>query len=144
MGLADYIKLGSLGFKPSEIKEFTKNQNITMSEIISLAESGYSAADINELISLNGAGESDTAGTQGADDRLGLNDPPEIDGARASADYKEQLEAAQKEAAQKEKEAEELKAKLLAAQQLNASRNLGGEPAKTNREQVQEAFRGLY
>ena len=136
MGLADFIKLGSMGFKPSEIRELNK-QGISTNEVAQLAENGYSVAEINELISLSGTDEKTTAGIQGADEQSGPIVPPANDGEKASADYKEALDAAQKEA-------EELKKKLLIAQEQNSRRNLGSVEQTTNREKVQEAFRGLY
>lgn len=137
MGIADLIKLGAHGFKPSEIKEF-KEKGISSEEVIRLSENGYTAADINELITLSGEGVSVQPGNEGAQNPPGPAEEPGNEGAEDKPDYKAQAEAAAREA-------EELKKKLAEAQARNSARDLsGGAPVKTAREQVQEAFRQIY
>lgn len=137
MGLADMIKLGGYGYKLSEIKEL-KEKGIDTGEVLRLAENGYSAADVSELITLAGNGESDTAGKQGADNASGPEHSPENEGAAAMSEYKEKIEA-------QAKEIEELKKKQAEIQQQNSTRNLAGAGnVKTAREQFQEALRTLY
>jgi len=137
MGLADLIKLGAHGFKPAEIKQF-KEKGISTDEVIRLSENGYSAADINELIALDGAGEQVQPGNMEPVKSQGPATSPDNEGEPDKADYKKEAENAQKEA-------EELKKKLAEAQAKNSVRDLsGGAPPKSAREQVQEAFRTLY
>lgn len=137
MGLADLIKLGAHGFKPAEIKQF-KEKGISTDEVIRLSENGYSAADINELITLSGEGEQVQPGHDGQTSQQGPAGDPGNDGEEDKPDYKKEAEEAQKEA-------EELKKKLAEAQAKNSVRDLsGGAQPKSAREQVQEAFRTLY
>lgn len=137
MGLADYIKLGGYGYKLSEIKDLTQ-KGIDTSEVLRLAENGYSAADVSELITLAGAGEQVQPGNDGHNDQPGPTDPQENKGAAAESEYKAQIEA-------QAKEIEELKKKQAEIQMQNSSRNLAGAAdLKTPREQFQEALRGLY
>lgn len=137
MGLADLIKLGAHGFKPAEIKAF-KEKGISTDEVIRLSENGYSAADINELITLSGEGEQVQPGNEGEEKPQGPADASGNEGEKDKPDYK-------KEAEESQKEAEELKKKLADLQAKNSVRDLsGGASAKTAREQVQEAFRTLY
>ena len=137
MGLADFIKLGSMGFKPSEIKGF-KEQGIPTEQVVKLAENGYSVAEINELITLSGTDEQLQPGNGEQTPSAGPQVTPDNEGAKAEQQYKEQLEEMQKAK-------DELEKKLAAAQQANSSRNLASAAnMKTPREQVQEAFRGLY
>ena len=51
MKIADMIKLGVKGFKPSDIKTINES-GIDTESIINLAENGYSVTDVSELISL--------------------------------------------------------------------------------------------
>ena len=137
MGLADYIKLGAHGFKPAEIKQF-KTAGVSMEEVIRLSESGYSAADISELITLAGEGEQLQPGNNEEKEPHGPADASGNEGEDDKPDYKKEAEDAQKEAA-------DLRKKLAEAQLKNANKDLsGGSPVKTAREQVQEAFRTLY
>ena len=137
MGLADYIKLGAHGFKPAEIRQF-KEAGVSMDEVIRLSENGYSAADINELITLSGEGEQVQPGHEGEEKPHGPADASGHEGEEDKPDYKKEAEASQKEA-------EELKKKLADLQAKNSVRDLsGGATVKTAREQVQEAFRTLY
>lgn len=137
MGLADMIKLGGYGYKLSEIKEL-KEKGIETNEILRLAENGYSAADVSELITLAGAGEQVQPGNKGLKDSSGPVNPPENEGAAAESEYKAQLEA-------QAKELEDLKKKLTISQQQNSQKNLGTSgDIKTPRELVQQAFREIY
>ena len=136
MGLADYIKLGSYGFKPSEIRSF-KEKGIPSDQVIRLAENGYSVADVNELITLAGNDGSLQPGNEEHDNPAGPQNSPENEGAKAESDYKKQLE-------EMTRKNDELEKKLAAAQQANSSRNPGPAEVKTARETMQEAFRALY
>lgn len=137
MGLADLLKLGLRGFTPAEIKTF-RDSGISTDEVIRLSENGYSAADINELITLGGTGEQVQPGNEEHTDPSGPADLSGNEGDPEESSYKKRLD-------DQEKEIEEQKKLLQKLQEKNSSRDLSGSgPHMTARDQVQEAFKNLY
>lgn len=135
MELVNLLKLGTMGFKPADIKKINE-AGINTDQIIDLAKNGYSTADVNELITLT---QDQVDSTQPAEDVKpkepeGANNNP---GDNASEDYKKELE-------QKTKELDELKKTVSDLQNKIVSRNVGGGNQVSNREKFQEALKGLY
>lgn len=136
MKLADMIKLGVKGFKPSDIKTINES-GIDTDAIISLAENGYSAGDVSELITLAQTNaESLQPGNDGQADPQEPADHSGDEGAKQD-DYIEKINA-------QEKELTRMRQMLEAAQAQNSQRNLGGNEPKNNRKAVQEIFRNIY
>ena len=131
MELINAIKLGTMGFKPNEIKQFSES-GIDSDTVIELAKNGYKAEDVNELIKLAStepkpepaktepAKTPDDAGTPAGETK----DQPDIDKLR--------------------KELEEEKAKVITLQKQNAQKNLGPDKTETPRQSFQNALRDLY
>jgi len=136
MKIAEMIKLGAKGFKPSDIRELS-GSGMSTDDVIKLAENGYSVADVKELINLAGSEETVQPGNKGADDLQGPADPPGNAGDTGQEDYKEKFMA-------QEAELVKMRKSLEALQQENSRRNLGGAEQKTSRENVQEILRQLY
>ena len=136
MKIAEMIKLGAKGFKPSDIKELS-GSGMSTDDVIKLAESGYSVADVKELISLAGSEENIQPQDAGADDQQGPADPSDNSGDNGQPDYKAMYEAQEAELVKTRKSLETL-------QQQNSRRNLGGAEQKTSRDKVQEIFKNLY
>lgn len=136
MKIAEMIKLGAKGFKPSDIKELS-GSGMSTDDVIKLAESGYSVADVKELISLAGSEENIQPQDTGADDQQGPADPSDNGGDNGRPDYKAMYEAQEVELVKARKSLETL-------QQQNSRRNLGGAEQKTSRDKVQEIFKNLY
>ena len=136
MKIAEMIKLGAKGFKPSDIKELS-GSGMSTDDVIKLAESGYSVADVKELISLAGSEENIQPQDTGADDQHGPADPSDNGGDDSQPDYKAMYEAQEAELVKARKSLETL-------QQQNSRRNLGGAEQKTSRDKVQEIFKNLY
>jgi hypothetical protein len=130
MGITDYIKLGMLGIKPAEIKEL-KEKELTMDQIVGLAEKGYTPADMAALAELASETPEDKP-------------TPEPDKKTGEPDDKSK----QSEDKQKTEENQELlKAQqlILKLQNQLAGKDLsGGKPEKSNREKVQDIFRNIY
>lgn len=133
MKIADMIKLGARGFKPSDIREIG-DSGMSTDDVLKLAENGYSVAEVKELISLSGTDENAQPGNEGPINPSGPADPPGHDGASELEDKIKALEAE----LQKQTEA------LKAAQAANSQRNLGAPETKTARDQVQEIFKNIY
>lgn len=135
MKIADMIKLGVKGFKPADIRQIN-DSGIDTDSIINLAQNGYSAKDVNELITLAkesellqpGNDEPDTQGLAGAQGN---------EGEPAGDDYKQKAES-------QEQEIQKLKEQLKIAQSQNAQKNLGSAEPVNPREEVKEAFRQIY
>lgn len=136
MKLSEMLKLGFKGFKPSDIKTINES-GINTDEVIKLAESGYSIADVNELISLAGNDESVQPGNEAPADQQGPVDHAGSEGEESENNYNEKLSA-------QSQEIESLKAQLKAVQLQNSTRNLGGAEPKDPRKEVQEIFRQIY
>ena len=133
MKIADMIRLGAKGFKPSDIREIGES-GMSTDDVLKLAENGYSVADVKELISLSGSEEEVQPGNEEHTEPSGPVVSPENDGAGKSEDKIKALEAE----LQKQTEA------LKAAQAANSQRNLGAPETKTARDQVQEIFKNIY
>ena len=136
MEILNAIKLGTMGYKPEEIKRI-KESGIETKEIIKLAENGYTAADVDELIKLTkddadvlqpGHEENNvpdkTPGDDGADSDFNINN--------------EEMQA-------KDKEIEDLKKQVANLQEAFSRRDRSGEMNITsNRDQVREIFKTIY
>lgn len=133
MKIADMIRLGAKGFKPSDIREIGES-GVSTDDVLKLAENGYSVADVKELISLSGSEEGVQPGNEGPTDPSGPAELPGNDGESGLEDKIKTLEAE----LQKQTEA------LKAAQAANSQRNLGAPETKTAREEVQEIFKNIY
>ena len=137
MTIAEMIKLGVKGFKPSEIRSIN-DAGIATNEIISLAENGYSVNDVNELITL--AQESRVL-QPGNDEPKAAQEPAQLSGSEGenekTAYYNEEIKA-------KNAEIEKLKATLATVQNQNSTRNLGPTEPKDPRKEIQEIFKGIY
>ena len=133
MKIAEMIKLGAKGFKPSDIREIGES-GVSSDDVLKLAENGYSIADVKELISLSGTDEKVQPGNEGQTDPSGPAELPGNDGVNELEDKIKALEA------ELLKQTDALKA----AQAANSQRNLGAPETKTARDQVQEIFRNIY
>lgn len=134
MELLNMVKLGTMGFKPADIKAINAS-GIESEQIIELAKAGYQATDVNELIKLAqdepkpqpeekpAAEPEKPAETAGADGELD--------------DIKKKLEETQKQLAEQTEA-------LKKAQSKNASKDLGGGNQKTAADLVKESLRTLY
>lgn len=128
MGITDYIKLGMLGIKPAEIKEL-KEKELTMEQIVGLAEKGYTPADMAALAELASETPED-------------HPTPEPDKKTGEPDDKPKQPEDKKEENQELLKAQQL---ILKLQNQLAGKDLsGGKPEKTNREKVQDIFRNIY
>lgn len=135
MKLTEMIKLGSKGFKPSDIKELEQS-GVQTDDVINLAENGYSATDIKELITLAGSEEKVQPGNEEKDDPG--PDPSGHEGAKDEIDYKSEFE-------KQKAELDKLKQTISTIQLDNSHKNLGsGEPDDDPRKTIQEAFKNLY
>lgn len=133
MNLADMIKLGLKGIKPSEIKELNAS-GISADDAINLAKNGYTVTDMKELISLAGDDMQVQPGNNEPNGSQGPAIPSGNEGDKGNDDITKALEA----------ENEKLKADIKKLQSQNASRNLGAPEPVDNRKQVQEIFKSIY
>lgn len=136
MKIAEMIKLGAKGFKPSDIRDLS-GSGMSTDDVIKLAESGYSVADVRELINLAGSEETVQPGNEEPTEQQGPAALSGNIGDESHPDYKETIKAQQDEL-------DKLRRSLETLQQENSRRNLGGTEQKTSREKVQEIFRQLY
>ena len=136
MKLAEMIKLGMKGFKPSDIKQINES-GMSTDEIISLAESGYSITEVNELISMAGNDESLQPGNEALTDQHGPADPAGNEGDKQTDEYKQQI-------ADQNAELEKLKKTLEAVQNQNSRKNLGSADPEDSEKQLQEIFKNIY
>ena len=136
MNILDMVRLGVSGFKPADIKKINES-GINSDDIISLAKNGYSAADVNELISMaSQEAEKVQPGHDERADQQGPADPSGHEGDK-EAEYIEKLKA-------QEAELEKMKKTLEAVQNQNSQRNLGGTEPQDSLEKVHEIFKTLY
>lgn len=136
MEILNAIKLGTMGYKPEEIKRI-KESGIETKEIIKLAENGYTAADVDELIKLT-KDEADVL--QPGDKESNVPDNiPGNDGAKSEFNINnEEMQA-------KEKEIEDLKKQVADLQEAFSRRDRSNEMNMTsNRDQVREIFKTIY
>ena len=140
MNIAEMIKLGMKGFKPSDIRSINES-GIETKDIISLAENGYKAADVNELIAFARENAKPTAEqpvVQPEDSGDKTQGPADhTDTGAGSVDYDKQL-------AEQNTEIANLKKQLAAAQRANSQQNLGSAEPVDPRSAVQEAFKQIY
>ena len=142
MELTKILKLGTMGFKPDDIKKI-KSSGIETDEIIKLAENGYSVKDVDELITLTQE-EAESLTQEEAESLQPGNEAdkhepelPEDEGAKSELDYKEDLEKSRKEN-------EDLKAMVKKLQEQNAHKNLGPVETETHEEKFKKALVTLY
>ena len=135
MKIAEMIKLGMHGFKPSDIKQIN-GSGIATDEIISLAENGYSVNDVNELITL---AQESGAVQPGNDEPKDAQEPAQLSGNEGEKAVYNNEEIKAKDA-----EIEKLKATLALVQNQNSTRNLGPAEPKDPRKEIQEIFKGIY
>lgn len=130
MELLNAIKLGTMGFKPSEIKQFGES-GIDSEQVIELAKAGYKAEDVSELIKL--------ASTEPKPE------PPTPPATLPDDAGKEAGESkAQEDIDKLRKELEEEKKKVSDLQKQNAQKNLGPDKSETPRQTFQNALKNLY
>ena len=135
MKLTEMIKLGSRGFKPSDIKEL-EQAGVQTDDVINLAENGYSAADIKELITLAGSEEKVQPGNEEHGDDPGPDQSSGHEG-DDKVDYKAEFE-------KQKAELDELKQTISTIQLDNSHKNLGSGEPDDPRKTIQEAFKNLY
>ena len=140
MNIAEMIKLGMKGFKPSDIRSINES-GIDTKDIISLAENGYKAADVNELIAFAKENAKQTAEQPVVQPETSEDKPQgpadHTDTGAGSVDYDKQL-------AEQNTEIANLKKQLAAAQRANSQQNLGSNEPANPRSAVQEAFKQIY
>lgn len=134
MELLNMVKLGTMGFKPADIKAINAS-GIESDQIIELAKAGYQATDVSELIKL---AQEEPKPQPEPEPELEPDNRPGDDGANDELDsIKKQLEETQKKL-------EEQTEALKKAQSKNASKNLGAGTQKTATDLVKESLRTLY
>ena len=140
MNIAEMIKLGVKGFKPSDIRSINAS-GIDTKDIISLAESGYKAADVNELIAFaqeNAEPKAEQPAVQPNSQELKPHGPADTPAqGDDKTDYDKQL-------AEQNAEIAKLKQQLAAAQKANSQQNLGGAEPVNPRQAVQNIFKEIY
>lgn len=133
MNIADMIRLGVKGFKPSDIRSIN-DSGIETKDIISLAESGYKAADVNELIAF----AKEQPVVQPVSQELKPQGPADTPAqGEQKTDYDKQL-------AEQSAEIAKLKQQLAAAQKANSQQNLGSAEPADPRKEVQNIFKNIY
>lgn len=136
MNIAEMIKLGMKGFKPSDIRSIN-DSGIETKDIISLAESGYKAADVNELIAF-AKETAETKAEQPVSQELEPHGPADTPAqGEQKTDYDKQL-------ADQSAEIAKLKQQLAAAQKANSQQNLGSAEPVNPRQAVQNIFKEIY
>ena len=129
------LKLGSMGFKPDDIKKI-KSSGIDSDSIIELAKNGYTAKDVDELIALTKEDAGTTADGTKPEPKT-PDDGSDGDGDKDKLDYKEELE-------KRDKTIEEMKSQILGLQDKLAGKKLADTDTSGSRDQVKEAFKNLY
>ena len=140
MNIAEMIKLGMKGFKPSDIRSINES-GMETKDIISLAENGYKAADVNELIAFAKENAKQTAEQPIVQPETSEDKPQgpadHTEPGAGNVDYDKQL-------AEQNTEIANLKKQLAAAQRANSQQNLGSNEPVNPRSAVQEAFKQIY
>lgn len=131
MELVNMLKLGTMGFKPADIKQINA-AGIETDQIVELAKSGYAASDVNELIKL--AQEP----SQTPPEKKEPEAPPE------KPEAKPENDELNNKITELTKQLEEAQSTIKKIQSDNASKDLGAGNQKTARELVQESLRNLY
>ena len=140
MNIADMIRLGVKGFKPSDIRSIN-DSGIETKDIISLAESGYKAADVNELIAF-AKENAETKAEQPAVQPGSQEEKPQ--GPADTPAQGEQKTDYDKQLADQSAEIAKLKQQLAAAQKANSQQNLGSAEPADPRKEVQNIFKNIY
>ena len=133
MELLNMVKLGTMGYKPADIKEINAS-GIDSEQIIELAKAGYKATDVSELIKL--AQEEPKPKPEEKPDEKPDN-PSETAGADSEPDNKQKLEDALKQL-------EEQKAIISKLQSKNASKDLGQPETAKPEDVFRNALREVY
>lgn len=133
MELLNMVKLGTMGYKPADIKEINAS-GIDSDQIIELAKAGYKATDVSELIKL--AQEEPKPKPEEKPDEKPDN-PSETAGAEDEPDNKQKLEDALKQL-------EEQKAIISKLQSKNASKDLGQPETAKPADIFRNALREVY
>lgn len=137
MNLATTIKLATKGFMPGDIKKISES-GIDAETVIALAENGYSAKDVDELITFASTQTEETQPTDNPGSSDASTEQDDNKGDDAGDDYKQQLEDAQKHN-------KELEEQLKKIQQLNSQKDLGsGKSTVPGEDEFKEALRNLY
>lgn len=131
MELVNMIKLGTMGYKPADIKQINAS-GIDSEQIIELAKSGYAASDVNELIKL--AQEPPQTPPEDKDPKA----PPE------KPEEKPENDELNNKIKELTRQLEEAQTTIKKIQSDNANKDLGGGNQKTARELVQESLKSLY
>lgn len=131
MELVNMLKLGTMGFKPADIKQINA-AGIETDQIVELAKSGYAVSDVNELIKLaQEPSQTPPEEAPKAQPETPKETPPE------KSEHDDKLE-------QLQKALDEANAKIKQIQSDNASKNLGAGDVKSPRDLVRESLRNLY
>jgi len=140
MNIAEMIKLGVKGFKPSDIRSIN-DSGIETKDIISLAESGYKAADVNELIAFAKENAQPTAEQPAVQPGSQEHEPHGLADTPAQGEEKPDYD---KQLADQSAEIAKLKQQLAAAQKANSQQNLGSAEPVNPRQAVQNIFKEIY
>ena len=134
MELLNMVKLGTMGFKPADIKQLNAS-GIESEQIIELAKAGYQVTDVNELIKL--AQEDPKPKPEDKPDEKPDN-PPETAGATDKPDNNDKaLEDALKQI-------EEQKSIITKLQEKNSQKDLGKPETVSPEEAFKNALREIY
>lgn len=132
MELLNMVKLGTMGFKPADIKQLGAS-GIDSEQIIELAKAGYQVTDVNELIKL--AQEDQKPKPDEKPDEKPDN-PSETAGDKDEPDNKTLEDAL--------KQIEEQKAIITKLQEKNAQKDLGTPKITTPADAFRNALREVY
>lgn len=135
MELLNMVKLGTMGFKPADIKQLGAS-GIDSDQIIELAKAGYQVTDVNELIKL---AQEDPKPKENPEDKDGEkpDNPPKPAGDKDEPDNNKALEDALKQL-------EEQKAIITKLQEKNAQKDLGTPQTTTPADAFRNALREVY
>lgn len=133
MELLNMVKLGTMGFKPADIKQLGAS-GIDSEQIIELAKAGYQVTDVNELIKL--AQEDPKPKPEDKPDEK-PDSPPETAGEEDKPDNSKALEDALKQL-------EEQKAIISKLQEKNSQKDLGKPETVSPEEAFKNALREIY
>jgi DNA-binding transcriptional MerR regulator len=133
MELLNMVKLGTMGFKPADIKQLNAS-GIESEQIIELAKAGYQVTDVNELIKL---AQEEPKPKPEEKPAAEPEKPAEPAGAKDELDDKQKLEDAMKQL-------EEQKAIISKLQEKNAQKDLGQPNTETPESIFRNALREVY
>lgn len=133
MELLNMVKLGTMGFKPADIKQLNAS-GIESEQIIELAKAGYQVTDVNELIKL---AQEEPKPKPEEKPAAEPEKPAETAGAKDELDDKQKLEDALAQL-------EEQKAIISKLQSKNASKDLGQPETQKPEDVFRNALREVY